>query len=475
MQSSQYDPGHAAFGGGSQVSTVHPPVLAAMVILGILIFVLPRKYVLIPLLAGIVLIPYGQNIYIGGVHLFVYRILLLVGWARVLASRPSGKFLAGGFSTLDKVFLVWAIYRSLAQVLLFQQSSAIVGEVAFLLDALGGYFLLRCLIRSDIDAEKVLKVFAIVAMLCALGMVREKMTGQNVFAFIGGRAIPDVRNGHIRAQGVFGHAILAGSFGATLLPMFIWLWIRGKARSISIIGAIASSVMAFVCASSTPIMAWLGALLAICLWPIRKRMRLVRWGIVVALVGLQLVMKAPVWFVISHIDIGGGSSWERANLIDTCIRHFGDWWLIGTRDNMNWGWDMWDQCNQFVSEAETGGIVVFSCFVTMIVLCFKMIGRARKAATGDRKKEWQFWLLGAMMFAQILAYMGIDYFDQTKFVWYALLAIVPAATMLSHSSPVRTRKTVLVESSVCENATLELSRVTIERQPTEITSRGLLS
>lgn len=474
MQSFQYDPGHAAFGGGSQVSTVHPPVLAAMVILALLIFVLPRKYVLIPLLTGIVLIPYGQNIYLGGVHLFVYRILLLVGWARVLASRPSsGRFLAGGFSTLDKVFLVWAIYRSLSQVLLFQQSAAIVGEVAFLLDALGGYFLLRSLIRSDIDVEKALKVFAVIALLCALGMVREKMTGQNIFAFIGGRAVPDVRNGHIRAQGVFGHAILAGSFGATLLPMFIWLWTRGKARLISLIGALASSVMTLVCASSTPIMAWLGAILAICLWPIRKRMRLVRWGIVAALIGLQLVMKAPVWFVISHVDIGGGSSWERANLIDTCIRHFGDWWLIGTRDNMNWGWDMWDQCNQFVSEAETGGIVVFSCFVAMIVLCFKMIGRARKAATGDRKKEWQFWLLGSMMFAQVLAYMGIDYFDQTKFVWYALLAVVPAATMLSDSSTARTGKTAF-RSSFSADVTLELPSVLVERPLPRITSPGLL-
>jgi hypothetical protein len=91
---------------------------------------------------------------------------------------------------------------------------------------------------------------------------------------------------------------------------------------------------------------------AICFWPFRKGMRTFRWGLVAVLIGLHLVMKSPVWFLISRVDvIAGNSGYHRAMLIDQCIRHFTDWWLIGTNAAGTWGWDMWDLSNQFVAEA----------------------------------------------------------------------------------------------------------------------------
>ena len=68
------------------------------------------------------------------------------------------------------------------------------------------------------------------------------------------------------------------------------------------------------------------------------------------LVGLHLVMHGPVWSIIEHIDLtGSSSSYHRYMLIDNLIRHFRDWWLLGTTDNPNWGFDMWDTSNQYVS------------------------------------------------------------------------------------------------------------------------------
>lgn len=431
MPKSQYDPGFAAFGGGSTHSVLHPAVLAVLIAVALLTFLLPRKYVIVPLLLAMLLTPSGQNLYLGGVHVYVFRILVLVGWGRLLSSKlSSGRFLAGGFSTLDKVFLAWAIYRALSVVLLSLQSGAVVNQVAFLLDALGGYFLFRSLVRDDKDVLRVVKVFAVVAVVVAVGMILEKMTRQNMFGLLGGiQQVPDIRNDHIRAQGVFQHSIIAGCFGGVTFPLFLWLWQSGRARLLAIAGAASSIVMAFASASSTPVGALLAGIVAVCLWPIRKSMRVVRWGIVLALVGLELVMKAPVWYLLARVDFAGGSSgWERAFLIDTFTKHIGDWWLIGTHDNVNWGWDMWDQCNQFVSEGETGGLVCFICFIAMFAICFRKIGKARKAAEGHRSHEWRFWLLGATIFAQVMGYMGIDYFDQSRFFWYSLLAMVSATT-----------------------------------------------
>jgi hypothetical protein len=323
-----------------------------------------------------------------------------------------------------------------------------VNQVGFLLDALGGYFVLRSLIREEQDVQTLVKIFAVVAVVSACEMIHEKTTGRNVFALLGGiRPTPEIRNGSLRAQAAFAISIAAGTFGATTFPLFVWLWSRAKQRAIALVAAMASTVMVFACASSTPVMAWAGGIGAMFLWSIRKKMRWLRWAIIAALLVLSAVMKAPVWFLIARVDLVSGSSgYDRALLIDNFIRHFSGWWLIGTHDNVNWGWDMWDQCNQFVTEGETGGLIAFVCFIAMFVVCFKLVGRARRRVEGNRRAEWSCWLLGVTIFAQILAFLGLDYFDQSIFVWYALLVAIPVVAAASR--PAKAKAPAQSQSSI---------------------------
>jgi hypothetical protein len=431
-----FDPGQAAFGGGASQSVLHPLVIGAIILIGVLVFVLPLRRVLYPLLFGLLLIPAGQNLYVAGNHLYTCRILILLGWARVLMSKQTEKtFLPGGLNTLDKLFLIWATYRAAAVVLLFMQMGAIPNQIAFLWDALGGYFLLRYLIRDEEDVLQTAKAFAVVATVVAGAMVFEQLTRRNAFGFLGGiTPVAEIRAGRIRSQGVFQHPLLAGAFGATMFPLFLWMWKRGNSWILGTVGAVSAIVIAYTSATSTSIMALAGGIGVTFLWPLRKSMRMVRWGIVIGIVVLQLAMKAPFWFVLAHIDVAGGSSgWDRATLLDNFIRNFSDWFLIGTHNNVNWGWDMWDTCNQFVTEGINGGLVCFVIFIALFVVSFRWIGNARKAVEGDRSKEWLFWLMGATLFAQVLAYFGIGYFDQMKFVWAALLAMISAVTLSSRT------------------------------------------
>ncbi len=233
----------------------------------------------------------------------------------------------------------------------------------------------------------------------------------------------------MRSQGPFEHELLAGTFGATLFPLFFLLWKSGKSRLLGVAGMIAATVIVLTSSSSTPVLAYGAALIAICAWPLRGAMRTVRWGIVAGLVALQLVMKAPVWFAIQHIDIVGGSSgYHRAMLINDFIMHFRDWWLMGTTENARWGFNMWDLCNQYVYEGQLGGLASFICFLALICICFSRIGTARKAVEGDRNKEWYFWLLGGALFSHVVAFFGVSYFDQTRFSWFALLGMIVTAT-----------------------------------------------
>ena len=425
-------PKHFQFGGGVGETLLHPIVLVAMVVSAILILFLPRKYVIVPVVLTSLLVPLAQQIFLGGVHLFVIRIIILVGCLRMLITKMSSQegLLAGGFNSVDKWFMLWAVFRALATIVLFASSSAVIGECGFLLDVIGGYFLLRFLIRDYEDISRAAKALVFVALVAAAGMFNEKIHFQNVFGFIGGVPIvPSVRAGSIRAQGPFMHAILAGTFGGTVLPLFFWLWKVAKSKFLAVIGMISSTVIVLSAASSTAIMAFGAGIFAMCFWPFRKKMRKIRWGILVLLLSLNMVMKAPVWFLIARVDIiSGSTSYQRAFLIDQFVRHFGDWWLVGTYQSEDWGADMWDHTNQFVAEGESGGLATLICFIAMISVSFAMIGKARKAIEGDKEKEWMLWILGAALFSHIVGYFGISYFDQTRFAWFLLLAMITAAT-----------------------------------------------
>ena len=203
-----------AFGGGLNASIIHPIVLIAMILSIILILVLPRKYIVIPLLLMIFLAPWGQQIYVAGVHLFVPRILILVALARVSflnPNSPKSRF-AGGLNPVDTVFILWVIVRAITFIIVFRgDSGAIIYQGGFVWDVLGGYILLRTLIQTEDDIVRVVKIFAVIAFVCGLTMLNEKLRNQNVFGYLGSLSIiPDNREGAIRAQGPFGHPILAG-------------------------------------------------------------------------------------------------------------------------------------------------------------------------------------------------------------------------------------------------------------------------
>jgi hypothetical protein len=457
-------------GGGLNGSYMHPVVMVLLLIAIALIFALPRKYVILPILLTVFLTPFGQQIYVAGAHVFLFRVLILCGWLRIAWKKKSSlRVELGSFGAIDKIFVLWALFRAIATFLEFAQFQAVVSECGFLVDSIGGFFLLRALIREQEDIVRVLKTLALVVSVLAATMTYERVHNQNLFGYIGGQLVPQLRDGAIRSQGSFQGPITAGTFAATFLCLFFWLWRSGKSPKLGIAGIVGSIVMVITSASSTPLMGLAAGLLAVLMWPMRKQMRLIRWGIAVVLIVLHIVMKAPVWMLINHVNlVGGSSSYHRAMLVDQFIRHFSDWWLIGVQSTANWGWDMWDQANQFVWEGESGGLATFICFVLLVSCSFGRLGTARKRIQGERSMEWLFWLLGCTLFAFVVAFFGISLSDQLVWGWYGLLAMICAAT-----SSAFVRKT---DPSACQ------ANLVIEPQPTRLDNpvsldshRGLLT
>jgi hypothetical protein len=425
------EPQHIRFGGGAAESLVHPLVGLWMLTAITLILRLPRDKAIVPFLLAFFTIPFGQVLVLAGVHLTMLRILILTVVARRAAFRRSSsvaKF-PGGFNKVDCAVVLWTISALVVVSLQWMDSQALVKFLGDFLDAFGGYLAVRFLIVDREGISRVIKVFAALCVIQGVVMINEQRTGLDMFGYLGGMGgvTSAVVDGHIRAGGVMG-CLYAAAFGAVWMPLFLWLWVQGKDRMIAFAGIAGGTAMAITSHSSTGILALGGGVLGLCFWPLRRQMRLCRYGLVAILVGLHLVMNGPVWSIIEHIDLtGSSSSYHRYQLIDTLIKHFGEWWLLGTRDNGNWGWEMWDTCNQFVAIAVTGGLLTLAFYLLVLKRSFAAVGNARRHVSGDREQEWFLWCLGSSLLAHVVGQFGINYMAQLLLVLFPLLACISVA------------------------------------------------
>jgi hypothetical protein len=154
-------------------------------------------------------------------------------------------------------------------------------------------------------------------------------------------------------------------------------------------------------------------------------MRLIRWGIVYLLMALHLIMAAPVWALLMRVKVFGASTgYHRFQLFDEFIRHFDEWWLVGVKATESWGYYLFDVTNHYVRIGVDGGLITLLLFITMIIFCFKGLGHALQATMKQRTIMIGIWALGASLFAHLVSFMGVSYFDQIIVAWYILLAMI---------------------------------------------------
>jgi hypothetical protein len=448
-------PKHFQFGGGVAGTILHPLVAVGMLVAIVLILVLPRNKAIAPFLLAFLTVPFGQVLVLGGVHFFTHQMLILTVLVRMIAAPGSKRRFSGGFNGLDKVVVLWALTAFVIFSLCWAEMQAVVKSMGDLVVSLGGYLAVRFLIPDESALVRTAKVLAAVCVILGCCMLREQSTGQNVFSFASGLP-PEIREGNVRAAGTMG-ALGSGAFAGVLIPLFLWLWTEDKSRIAACAGVAGATAMVFASHSSTSWLAYGASLVGIGFWYLRERMRLVRWGLVVLLVGLHLVMNGPVWSLIEKIDLtGGSSSFHRYMLVDNCIRHFGDWWLLGSKYYADWGFVMFDVCNQFVLTAVRGGLLSLAIYIGIYQRSFSMIGSARKRARGDRRREWLLWCFGSALAATIVSSFGINFTFHLMIGFFCILVGISVATKEPGKGAVRKTEAP---------TTLQLASASIEGVP----------
>lgn len=406
----------------NEYGDIHPLALAFALTSGFLMLILPRRAALVPLILAVVFIPIQQRIIIFTLDFFILRILVLFGWTRVILKSEYNIEL----NRIDKLMLLWALSSIVVYTALWQTSAAFVNRLGISFDIIGVYFLTRFLVRSLEDILWVIKSLAMAAIPVALAMVYEMSTQRNLFSVFGG--VPEftaIREGKLRCQGAFAHPITAGSFSASLLPLFVAARKLKGPSLLMYFGIAAATLITISTSSSGPALAYLAGIVGIFFWRFRNRMRQFRWLLVITLVTLHIIMKAPVWALVLKVKLFGASTaYHRYHLFDQFVNRINEWWLMGIKSTAGWGYYLFDVTNHFIRIAVDGGLITLVLFISILAACFRTVGLAVKSGRLAPGMDKVVWALGAALFVHIVSFFGVSYFDQIKVILYMLLAMI---------------------------------------------------
>ena len=410
-------------------TNINPLALVFLIVMSLVVLSRSRQVAVGALLLTAAFIPLWQQLVVGGLHFHFFRLILLVGFVRVLTRQEVRGFKTNG---LDKLFIAWALTGLLCGII--RGSGAEMFGVAY--NSLGTYLLIRLLMRKPEEVLIHLRFLAVAAVVIGVSMIWEVTTQKNLFHVFGG--VPQIlleRGDRVRCQGPFRSPVLAGTFGATLFPLMVGLWFQGgRNKQHAIGGALGCTVITVLSNSSGPLLCYLVALAGLGLWSMRERMHLFRRGALAVIIGLALLMKAPVWYLIAKVsDVAGGGGWHRSYIIDLAVKHFSEWWLVGTSRTADWATNYevlsvdpnnMDITNHYVAQGVIGGVWMLGLFLTIIILGFKAVGRALHSGADQRLAPKLSWAIGVTLTAHCAAFFSVSYFDLIQVFWFWFLAII---------------------------------------------------
>ncbi len=428
-----------------EVSALSEANLVFILFMGFLLLVLPRRYALLPLLISGCYMTLGQAFIIGGFHFYLIRILIFFGMIRIFVKK---EIFSIRLISIDKILIAWLIVSTFLYVIFSGNYVSLTERLGKVYNTVGIYILIRSLVRDMDDITRAIKMLGIIIIPLAFLFAREYTTGKNPFSIFKGVAeFSEIRNGRIRCQGPFMHSILAGTFAATTVPLFVGLWLYNRRTRLLATGAIlAATFIVFVSSSSGPLLALIISIVGLICWRFRSNMRAIRWGIAILLLALHIFMKAPVWFMITRLgDVAGGGGWYRSALIDAAIRNFNEWWIIGTDYTAHWmptglaiDPKSADITNQFIAQGVNGGLLSLILFIWLIVKCFKIVGAAvRYKNTLSTPERLMIWSLGCTVLGHVASFFSVSYFDQITIFWYLVIAMIAVLEYAGNDSKMK--------------------------------------
>jgi hypothetical protein len=409
---------------------MHPIGIAILATLLYFVSFGARRHAAAAMVAGVLYLTQGQSIDVA-INFYAIRILGIAMFARVLLRH---EFSFRKLGEIDRVFVT--LYAYTATVFLVRSRGNDLATVAGAFDACFCYFGFRGLIKGREDLTWLLRAVFVLLIPYALLILAERVRGLSVFIFMGGPAGGWERDGVARCMGSFRYPVSLGTFAGTFLALYIGLLKSKREAGLSKIAIAICLWLVYASNSGGSITAAGVAIVAWILWRFRRNMRAFRWSIVGLLVLLAFIMKAPVWFILDRISLGG-DSWHRAYLIDVALRDIGKWWLVGMNSDETAKWFPYtvngsaDITNQYLVFGLNAGIGAIVLFITLLSRVFGRVGKAMvrlRAQRAPAATRYMVWGLGATLAVHVVGWFGVSYFDQIYVIWFLQLACIVSIT-----------------------------------------------
>lgn len=302
-----------------------------------------------------------------------------------------------------------------------------MAEAGWTFDQFAAYMVGRIYLRDMIAWGTTIRFACLLSIPVAISFLLEQMTGRNIFYIFGG--VPEftlVRAGKMRSQGAFAHAIIAGAFFVSLLPLMMAQWKSDLKKSRGHLVAIAGSaacVVVVICAnSSTPYGGLLIVGIGWALFPVRQILGIMGWSFLGLAILAHLVTENGVFHILftRFSFVAGSTGYHRYLLYDRWLDYFSEWFLIGTNSTAHWGRRLFDVTSEYVGASVRGGILGFTALITIIVIGFRSMSKAI-AGAANHPDRYFYYGLGVLLAAHCVMFLGAQYFGSVVFWFWATI------------------------------------------------------
>ncbi len=380
----------------------------------------------------------GSRLEFFDINLPVFRIVIIFTLIRLFILEKARI----AFGPLDRA----VVYLSFATITvsIFQPQLpgfGFVFTVGNTINGAGSYFVFRALISNSADLSFFLKSVAIVFVPISLGMLYEQLSGRNVFAIMGGISEHSlIRNERIRSQGPFNHPILAGTIGASIAPLALWLYSQNKIVSLTLI--LHSLTIVFASSSSGPVVSYLVAIGTFLFFRFRHTISYIPLFLFFGYLFLAAFMTRPPYYLLAHIDLASGSTgWYRAALIEATIEHFDEWWLKGVYYTRHWidgqpgiNPDQIDVTNQFVAYCIGGGLIGLILYLNVNYSVYRLV-RDTSLQRLDHNSAKLIWATFSTFVCFLTATISVSFFGQALVFFWFSVALVQTFSTPNQVSP----------------------------------------
>jgi len=429
--------------------------LAVAILGSLLVLLLKPPYALAAYLATLIWYPDYLRITIGTVGISAGRIVVIVLLVRCLCdSRLREKFV---WSRLDTWITVsMPVYVGI-YCLTVPFGQAIANRGGFLMDTYFAYLAARLCIFDGLAMTKTIKSVAVILVPFAILGVFEAVSGQCVYRpllqYCPWRTeFPtyEPRWGFTRAWGSFGHPILFGDCFVIFLPL-IWE-LRHQKGNWGKLAYPLCGMAAIGAFSSMSSGSWSMLIAAISCLAMEKYKRWVKPILISALllcIMIGIVSNRPFYNVLAEkLNFGGGDWWQRTALIDCAIEDIGKWCWVGYGDrDPGWGAKMGTQFtdvnNEFIMAGVQYGMLGVIVLCVVLITAFRGLIRAWKLSS-DVKLRSMYWSMGSILFAVIIAWMGVSFFGQMPSIFYSVLGMIGAFSGFSEHARTEVNKHLAV-------------------------------